>query len=664
MGIQKYLRRIWFKNHIKRNFILSILKILKENWDFLYFDFMGKKNKKSKGIKASKSQKKPTGKMPWSGILIAGILAMLLYAPSHKYQWTLDDASVIEDNSVTQKGLAGIGTHLTEHYRYGYWNAKGTLYRPISLVMFAIEWAISPDNPHFHHLINILMYGLLSALLFLLLFHMIKSEFWALLIAILFVAHPVHVEVVANIKSRDEIMATLFAIASLICWWRYLERKKMGMLIAGVLLYALAMFSKESTITLLAIFPAVAFLFFPKDFNITWKKSLLFLIPALLYLLIRAQILGSAGAGSGAASPLDNFLYATDNQLLRKASAMLIMGKYLWTLLIPWELGSDYGFNQIPITGFGDWRVLLSLLAHGGLIFLMIKYWKKNALMSFGIFFYLATISIFSNLFITIGSSYGERFLFLPSIGFLIFIIAALRSWVEKNDLRIKKIAWNKTTQVPILITALFTIFYVYKTQMRLPAWENSFTLYQTDVINAPNSAKLNYHYGLESSKLGRDAKNPEVKKEYNTIAKKHFEKAIAIYPDYSDAFSQFGLLYYRSGDNQKAIEMYNRALQIDPKKAMVYSNMGIIYFNSGQFDQAEQVYRKALEYDPRFVDALQNLGAVYATQKQFNKAIEFFQQGLELEPNNPTLNFYMGSALKDSGRAAEAGPYLRKGGR
>ena len=614
-----------------------------------------KSNPKQKDLKAFSSR--------LVYVLIA-VFGFILYSPSLKYEWALDDLSAIKENYVTKKGFAGISTHLTESYRYGYWNSKGTLYRPLPLVLFAAEWGIAPDSPGIHHFFNVLLYALLCLLIYIFLVALLKSQFWSFLITILFVVHPVHVEVVANIKSRDEILSMLFGIFALYSWWKYLGPKKMMNLLLALFSLSLAMFSKESSITFFALFPVLSIIKH-KGFNQKeLLQTLLFVIPILVYLFVRSKILGDSGIEGLQSSPLDNLLFAAVNSgqtLAAKATAILILGKYAITQLIPFQLGSDFGFNQIPIVGFSDWRVLLSFIFHAGLIFIVFKFWKKNWWLSFGAFFYLATISIFSNLVIYIGSSYGERFLFIPSLGFIIMGIALLRSFVEKNGTPIKAIRWNQQTKIPILLTAAFAIFFTYKTLTRMPAWENSYTLYSTDILTAPNSAKLNYHFGLENAKQGRDTKNANEKQKVNSIAKKHFEKAIAVYPKYSDAYSQLGLLSYRTGDNQSALNHYKKALEINPKKSLVYSNMGIIYFNAGKLNEAEAVYKKALELDPRFADAYQNLGAVYARQKKFDLAIANFEKGLSFDPNNKNLNFYMGSALKDAGRAGESGPYLRK---
>jgi tetratricopeptide (TPR) repeat protein len=121
------------------------------------------------------------------------------------------------------------------------------------------------------------------------------------------------------------------------------------------------------------------------------------------------------------------------------------------------------------------------------------------------------------------------------------------------------------------------------------------------------------------------------------------------------------GLSYYREGNKDKALENYQLALKFKPNFPLVYSNMGIIFFERGELEKAKESYEKAVQYDPRMIDALRNLGAVHAMQKNFPEAIKWFSQALQYAPDDPTINFYLGSAYRDAGRVAEGQPYLEK---
>jgi tetratricopeptide (TPR) repeat protein len=292
---------------------------------------------------------------------------------------------------------------------------------------------------------------------------------------------------------------------------------------------------------------------------------------------------------------------------------------------------------------------------------------KKKDLWSFAILFFLINFSIFTNIFITIGSSFGDRFLYTASPGFALVLAFALMK-IFKVDVKNLKVAQahspistlfqNKTLwAVAGLILALYSL----KTVTRNLDWKTSYSLYQADIETAPNSAKLNFHYGIEIVQKGLDSNSPEEKKAWFGEARKYFEKAISIYPAYHDAYSQLGLTYYRDGNRDKAMENYQLALKYKPNFPLVYSNMGILYFEINELEKAKECYENAVKYDPRMVDALRNLGVVYAMQKNFMEAIRWFSQAHKYAPDDPVINRYLGSAYRDNGQEALGRPYLEK---
>ena len=597
--------------------------------------------------------------------LLLSVIAFLIYANTLNHDYALDDASAISANYVTKQGIAGIPTIFKEHYRFGYWSSPGTLYRPIPLAMFAIEWQLFPDSPGFYHFMNVLLYAFTAFLLFWTLCKLFPkySPVLPFLTTLLFVTHPVHVEVVANIKSRDEILSFFFCISAVYFLWKYLKFKENKWLGISLFSYLLAMFSKENAITFLAVFPLLMYFFSKTSISKNLTISSLFAIPATIYLFARILVLGALTGEKELSPLLDNFLSGAPDISSRLASAFLMVGKYLWTLVFPHPLGSDFGYNQIPITGWSDWRVILVLLVvFGGLIYAL-KELKNKSIPAFAIIYFVVTFSIFSNIIKLIGSSYGDRFLYFPSLGFAMFLAFFILQIGKANfQLKSNSLAtFFKHYKLPILITGVIALAYSFKTIDRNKVWYDSFTLYENDIKIAPNSAKLNYHYGLELNKKGLAENDSAKKGELMNSAFRHFAKAAEIYPDYHDAYGQMGLMHYRNNDKDKALENYEKSIALKPYNATVYSNMGIIYVERGNLQKGRELYEKAVQLDPRFADARRNLGSVYAQLKQFDKAIEQFSEALKYEPENATLYLYLGFAHRDKGEKAKAQTYLNR---
>ncbi len=605
------------------------------------------------------------GKVQWIPALVIGLLAFLLYANTLGHSYALDDFSAIKDNFVTKQGVQGIPTILNTSYRYGYWNSNGTLYRPISLITFALEWQIAPDSPGLSHFVNILLYALTGVLLFLTLTKVFKKYTVLLpfLATAFFIAHPVHTEVVANIKSRDEILAFLFCLGALYFLWDYLKSDKIKPLIFAVVSYTLAMFSKENAITFLAVIPLLIYCFTDKLLIKNITTSAYFLIPVALYFIVRQAVLGGVMEGSNEASVLDNLIMGTDSFADQKATAFVLLGKYLMSLFLPVTLISEYGFPQMGIVGWSDWRAIVSLVIWTGLGIWALMNIRKQSIPAFGILYFIITFSVFANLIILIGSSFGERFLYMASLGFTIALAWGMIKWSGASMEPSKEKLLDELLSVKLLtgLAATVLVLYSARTILRNPAWENSYTLYSTDIPNVPNSAKLNYHHGLEQVKKGLAFKQGPEYRRWIEEGMNSYTRAIELYPAYHDAYGERGLGYFRMGQLDKAIENYKLSIKHKPNNSKVYSNMGIIYFQKGELDKAKEVYEKAVNIDPRFVDARRNLGSVYAQQKRFDAAIAQFTEALKYDPNNATLHQYMGFVYRDKGDAANAKIWLDK---
>jgi len=185
---------------------------------------------KNKSQKKEKQSQIIQPKQTKNNNLIFGIIvfvsAFVIYSNTFKHDYVLDDYGVLKDNWIIKSGTKEIPLILKTTYRFGINHLTDGLYRPLPLVMYAIEWQISPDNPGLSHFVNVFCYALSCFLLFLFLKKLLKNHnaVFPFLISLLFSMHPIHAEVVANIKSRDEIMSFLFLMLTFILFLKYFEK--------------------------------------------------------------------------------------------------------------------------------------------------------------------------------------------------------------------------------------------------------------------------------------------------------------------------------------------------------------------------------------------------------------------------------------------------------
>jgi hypothetical protein len=360
-------------------------------------------------------------------------LAFILYLPTLNFGFVLDDVAVIEQNKFVQKGVEGISDILSTFYWKGYWDLNSGLYRPLSLIMFAIEWTISPNNPFIHHLVSLLLFSVSIGLLYNLLRRLITSRshwipFW---ITALFMLHPSHTEVIANIKSRDEILAFLFLLLLLLQLLNFVKNERKQHIGLGLVFYFLALLSKEGAITFLPIL-LVFFLFtYKKSWLQSIKLSLPFFIVTLLWLGLRFWVISNDGNAPINYTYLDNSLVACSNGS-QLATGIGLFGKYFLESLFPVQFSYDYSFNEVPCLSLFSFPVIFGILVFLSLIFIILKTRRSTPILAFGAVVFLSTIALVTNVFFLIGTTYANRLVYIPSLGILILLVVGIYELASK----------------------------------------------------------------------------------------------------------------------------------------------------------------------------------------------------------------------------------------
>ena len=411
--------------------------------------------KKVKQSRQAVAQNPHLKKIKW-GLFILGFL---LYANTFTHDYTQDDAIVIYENQFTTQGLAGIPGLLTNDTFFGFFKQEGKAklvsggrYRPLTPILFAIEYQFFGKQPWIGHVVNALFYGLTCMLVFitmrLFLRHAGFSEsafMIALLCAGIFALHPIHTEVVANIKGRDEICSLLLALASLYYGMQFFLKKNLKYaLMSGGALF-LGLLSKENAITFLAIIPLTIFFLKNSSIKSALKATVPAVTAAVIFLVIRMAVLGVDFGGTPIELLNNPFLKIENQQYVpftfaeKSATITYTLGKYLQLLVFPHPLTHDYYPRHIDIMSWGNWKVILSLLLHLALLVFAIRGLKMKKLWSYGILFYFITMSIVSNIVFPIGTNMSERFLFMPSLGFCLIAAYGFHLLSKKTD---KKWIW------------------------------------------------------------------------------------------------------------------------------------------------------------------------------------------------------------------------------
>jgi len=612
--------------------------------------------------------------------LIIFLFAFFLYTNTLVNGYALDDGLMIENNNFTKKGFSGITDILTHDQLGGQGSDasaiyQGGRYRPLSQVLFAIEVQLFGMKAFPMHLVHIFMYSLLCFLLFITLkkiFSEFKADKWYTSIpfvaALLFAAHPIHTEVAANIKSADEVMCMIGAIMSLYFSLKYIDEEKRIYLFYSFLFMVFGVFSKENAVTFIAVIPLTIYFFRKAEL----KKYIYTILPlvagTIVYFIIRFLVIGFSTKEVVITELFHNpFLYATTSE--RYATVMFTWLKYLILLVFPHPLTHDYYPKQIPIINWADVRAIVPLIIYVAMgVYALLKIKSRN-IISFGILFYLITFSVTSNLLFNLGLFMNERFMFIPSLGFIIvltYLFITLFKIVKERNLK---------NYVPLILSCVLLLYSV-KTISRNTAWKDNYTLYTTDAKTSVNSSRCNVIAGSMYLAKGRDEKNEEKKNTYYQEAYELFKKGVGIYErniegwnclgevsiyleKYDEAevalkkvlkldtlnesalhnYSYIAFHYQELKQDDKALTVYNY-LNSQKPEVNYYSNIADIYNRKGNTDTAITIINYALKMKPDYIDAYNQLAKYYALDKKdFKKSLECLEKAYSINPKfQPTL--------------------------
>jgi len=628
------------------------------------------------------------------------VVSFVLYGKTLTYGYAQDDAIVITDNMYTKDGVAGIPGILGNDTFYGFFKKEGKQflveggrYRPLTLVFFAMGWSVfgekegapldgNPTSAKIFHFFTILFYGLTGIVLYLLLIKMLRPSkgddfafFVSFVAVILFITHPIHTEVVANIKGQDEIIALLGSLAAMYFSLKaYYEKNITFTILAGVAFF-LALLAKENPITFLAVLPLTYFVFTKAKTNEIVMQTIPFFIAGVVFLLCRYLALGGNGFGEDSMELMNNpFIKIENGKYIAYSSGEKIatifftLGQYVKLLFFPHPLTHDYYPYHVGTMTFGDWRVILSFLMYAGLgIYALMGILKKD-IVAFGIAFYIITLSIVSNIVFPVGTNMAERFMFMPSVGFCL-VIGVLVYRFAKYISGEKKLA-TANFMMPLAFVGVAVLLFSAKTFTRIPAWESNYALFSTDVEVSKNSAKLRNSMG--GSTIEAATKLPETNPERNILLNEavvHLKEAIRIHPNYKNAYLLLGNAHQYLKKFDESIQFYNQALQLDSEYADAENNLTLAYRNGGKhYGEVTRNIQKSIQYleiahqrDANDTETLRLLGIAFGMSGNGGKAVEYLEKALKLQPNNPSIMFNLGIALSNFGQTERGAQLMQK---
>ena len=599
--------------------------------------------------------------------LILAVLGFVFYVNTIGNGSAFDDKLVITNNEYVQSGFSGIPKILTSE-TYSSFSEKqhsgnplaGGRYRPLSVVTFAIEQQffgtnditassqkIDPDyfkklktkqesDMHPRHAVNMLLYVLLVVVLLYLFRTTIFPDkpMAAFFSALFFLIHPIHTEVVANVKSCDEILSLLFIALTLLLAFRFEDLKKYKDRILAVLCFFLALLSKEYAMVMIILLPMMLLVFRGYGLKKAFTSILPYLVPLAAYFALRVASVSAASESAGDEIMNNPYLFASVSG--KWATILLVLLKYLQLLFCPNHLSADYSYNQIPYTTFADPVVWASILIYGGIILSGVYLLKKRHPLAIAITFYLLFLALVCNVFVNIGAPMGERLVFHSSVG-----IALALGWMANR-------LWENRSGkvVSIAVTACIVVLSGYKTVSRNRDWASDATLFLQDVKTCPNSIITNCNAGAAMLDKA-DAATDTIEKRHDLdIGVGFLNKAISMHPHYMLAYLNRGIIYLRKNEFDHALADCDTVMEYQPQNPAIsylsytisdhFFKQGMSFGQKGQPEEALKNFKKAAIAMPTDPDIWYNVGYAYYTANQPDSAYRYFARTLSIKPTHP----------------------------
>ncbi|MGB3530565.1 MAG: hypothetical protein WBB35_14495 [Saprospiraceae bacterium] len=560
----------------------------------------------------------PSRKWKWFVI----ILALVVNLDTIRYDFTLDDPLVITGNAFVQEGWKSIPRIFSTVNLEGYSGEKESNYRPLSISQFAIEKSIFGLNPTGFHLLHILYYSLVCMLVFVFLTLILRGvDPWIpFVITILYTIHPIHVEVVANLKSRDEIMGMIGILSSLILILRP-TNSLMSRLALG-LTACVAFFSKESALPLILVAPLTLYFFREKSIRQIVSDSAPIWIAAILYLFMRQVI---------ARTPGPNFTLE-ENALFyfsapeRWFAALALIGHYIQLMLFPLTLRADYSFDQLHLRGWSDPWAYAGLLILTIAVYMVVRGFKSKSMWSYALIFAGLFYSVTANILVMTGATLAERFMFVPSLALMILFVYAVQSLSNKLAL---------SRKVMFGICGVFGLFWVIKTLDRNPDWKTNDLIYEVSVRDSPQSIRTMTKMARSKYNQALDPMNQASKEALLAESQSLLDKSIGLYDGYGLSHLLKGLILRLRNDYPGAIKQLTIASTSRPEAATAHLQLGITYrmmqndaSAAGEFEIAES---KGLKSTLLYHE----MATLYIDTNQPLKAVEYYKKLIDLDPTD-----------------------------
>jgi len=651
---------------------------------------------------------------PNSSVLVAALLAILTaltFCRAARFDFvTIDDGSYVYNNPYVKTGLS------QRNIVWAFTREHSANWHPVTWISHMVDVELFGLKAWGHHLTNVAIHIANAMLLYLLLVSTTGFVWRSAFVAALFAVHPLHIESVAWVSERKDVLSTLFWMLTSIAYVRYARKPSVGKYVPVILLFALGLMAKPMLVSL----PIILLLMdywplvrgwkhhspspstrqtkrdalqrssgqanAPKGEHLANKekvpdpiasslpsiRSVLSAVPEKipLFALAAASCIVTlvAQKAGGAIGSMEVYPLG-----VRVANALVSYIAYLWKMLWPQGLAVLYPHpgNSIPV-----WQVTACTLLMIALTYAAVRAARRAPYVTVGWLWYVVTLIPVIGLVQVGQQAMADRYTYIPLIGLFVIIAWGVPDLLELFGVRIKPAAIGTSATIIIFVLAVTTI-------LNLGHWQNGVTLMQHALAVSGGHEMLRHTLADALFEAGKPEaairqyrlairRKPDFAEAYNGIgyilmrqgktheAEVNFRKAIRIKPTLASAHNNLGQSLLSRGRVDEAITHLKKAISLNPNNAEAQYNLGIALDRQGKTDEAALRYRSALRANPELAEAHCSLGTVFLRQGDNEKAEKEFAEALRLNPNLAEAHLCMANLTLADGNIDEATLHLK----
>jgi tetratricopeptide (TPR) repeat protein len=557
-------------------------------------------------------------------IFIYSVLAfatLAIFWQVHSFEFTnYDDDKYVSENSHISTGLKW------DNIVWVFTNEHNGNWHPLTGLSHILDCELFGLKPGWHHIINLFFHTINVLLLFTVLKQMTGTTWQSAFTAALFALHPLHVESVAWIAERKDVLSTFFWVLTMAVYFRYAKNPSVVSYIFTLVLFVLGLMSKPMVVTL--PFALLLIDYWPLNrLDVKNKRQLYRLIlekiPFFIFSAASSIITFLVQKSAGAVGRTEVFPLTS-----RVANAVVSYMTYIMKMLWPMRLAVFYPHpeNKLPY-----WQVFSAGILLAAITICVICFAAKYKYLATGWFWYLGTLVPVIGLVQAGIQAMADRYTYIPLIG--LFIIVA---WGATDLLR----NWKHRFIVLGISSTIIISILSFRTMVQTSYWHDSRVLFE----HALKVTKRNYlAYNKVAYCLMEEGKYDE--------AINRIQSALQLKPHYAEALNNLGFSYTKLDRWPEAIEAYKLAIKIKPSFANAQYNLGFAYLHLGRTDEAIDAFKQAINCMPDYAEAYFYLGLIHLRLDSAADAVKDFEQAVKIKPDFAQVYYYLGTAYKKLSR-------------